>query len=536
MTENTIKNFIKLSRDIDDAGNLTDAGQIVAHIGATKTFNVTVAAKTAAHRYNGSGSGNGYVIDGVEAPHIELLPDVTYRFDQSDSSNSGHPLLFYYEADKTTQYSTGVTTNGTPGTAGAYTEISVTDSTPSALYYQCSAHAYMGNAVSTPPSKNLTVGGNITSNGNVTSTGSITAGGDIKASSFNGGQLGGRRNLVINGAMQVAQRGTQETGITVNDYYTVDRFKLVPSGATLTMDQNTVTDLPGFTKSCKATCTLGGTPSAGQIRVIGHRLEAQNLQHLKKGTSDAESVTLSFWVKSGVTGTYTFEIYEDDNARSIAATYTIDTANTWEYKTITFAGDTTGAITNDNGIGFFLNWILGAGSDFTAGTFNTSWHNYTAADRVSPNQVDVASGNNSAVNYFEITGIQLEVGDTATPFEYLSYGEELALCQRYYQNYPVINATCAMFTAVGIGGTSARASLRPYGGLMRDEPSIYTPTNVYLKGNGSSITVTSIAASGSQGGGHAFNFTVASGIIADHVYYVTGSQVGGGVFELDAEL
>ena len=161
MTENTIKNFIKLSRDIDDAGNLTDAGQIVAHIGTTKTFNVTVTTKTAAHRYNGSGSGNGYVIDGVEAPHIELLPDVTYRFDQSDSSNSGHPLLFYYEADKTTQYSTGVVTNGTPGSAGAYTEISVTDSTPSALYYQCSAHAYMGNAVSTPPSKNLTVGGDV---------------------------------------------------------------------------------------------------------------------------------------------------------------------------------------------------------------------------------------------------------------------------------------------------------------------------------------------------------------------------------------
>jgi len=161
VTENTIKNFIKLSRDIDDAGNLTDAGQIVAHIGTTKTFNVTVTTKTAAHRYNGSGSGNGYVIDGVEAPHIELLPDVTYRFDQSDSSNSGHPLLFYYEADKTTQYSTGVVTNGTPGSAGAYTEISVTDSTPSALYYQCSAHAYMGNAVSTPPSKNLTVGGDV---------------------------------------------------------------------------------------------------------------------------------------------------------------------------------------------------------------------------------------------------------------------------------------------------------------------------------------------------------------------------------------
>lgn len=148
MTEDTIKNLIKLTRDVDDAGNLSDAGQVVAHIGTTKTFTVTVASKTSAHRYNGSGSGNGYVIDGVQAPYIELLPDVTYQFDQSDSSNSGHPLLFYLEADKTTQYSTGVTTNGTPGSAGAYTQIAVTDATPVVLYYQCSAHAFMGNAVS----------------------------------------------------------------------------------------------------------------------------------------------------------------------------------------------------------------------------------------------------------------------------------------------------------------------------------------------------------------------------------------------------
>ena len=148
MTEDTIKNLIKLTRDVDDAGNLSDAGQVVAHIGTTKTFTVTVASKTSAHRYNGSGSGNGYVIDGVQAPYIELLPDVTYQFDQSDSSNSGHPLRFYLEADKTTQYSTGVTTNGTPGSSGAYTQIAVTDATPVVLYYQCSSHAFMGNAVS----------------------------------------------------------------------------------------------------------------------------------------------------------------------------------------------------------------------------------------------------------------------------------------------------------------------------------------------------------------------------------------------------
>jgi hypothetical protein len=106
---------------------------------------VTVASKTAAHIYQGTGSGNGYKLDGVEGPFIELKPGNTYRFDQADSTNSGHPLLFYYDPAKTTQFSTGVTTNGTPGSAGAYTQIVVADTTPHILYYQCSSHAHMGN-------------------------------------------------------------------------------------------------------------------------------------------------------------------------------------------------------------------------------------------------------------------------------------------------------------------------------------------------------------------------------------------------------
>jgi len=108
---------------------------------------VTVASKTAAHIYQGTGSSNGYKLDGVEGPFLELKPGNTYRFDQADSSNSGHPLLFYYDPGKTTQFSTGVTTNGTPGSAGAYTQIVVADTTPHILYYQCSSHGYMGNRI-----------------------------------------------------------------------------------------------------------------------------------------------------------------------------------------------------------------------------------------------------------------------------------------------------------------------------------------------------------------------------------------------------
>ena len=106
---------------------------------------VTVVTKTSAHIYHGTGSPNGYKLDDVEGPFLELKPGNTYRFDQSDSTNGGHPLLFYYDPGKTTQFSTGVTTNGTPGSAGAYTQIVVSDTTPHILYYQCSSHGYMGN-------------------------------------------------------------------------------------------------------------------------------------------------------------------------------------------------------------------------------------------------------------------------------------------------------------------------------------------------------------------------------------------------------
>ena len=123
--------------------------------GVTETLTVTVASSTSDHRYNGTGSSNKYFINGLPSPYLKLVPGTTYRFDQADSSNSGHPLLFYYEAAKTTAYSTGVTTNGTPGNAGAYTEIVATDSTPTVLHYQCSAHANMGNQA-TFSTRNLT--------------------------------------------------------------------------------------------------------------------------------------------------------------------------------------------------------------------------------------------------------------------------------------------------------------------------------------------------------------------------------------------
>jgi hypothetical protein len=236
------------------------------------------------------------------------------------------------------------------------------------------------------------------------------------------------RNLVIGGCMRVAQRGTSETGITSSRYANApDRHKItVVSGGTWTASQTT-TAPSGFSNSYKLECTATSTNTAMAVR-LEHRFEGQNLQHLQKGTASAKSVTLSFWVRSSTTGTYIANLTDLDNTRQISQSYTISTADTWEYKTLTFAGDTTGVLDNDNANSLRIEWWLAAGTDYTTGTLQTSW-----AARVDANQA-VGQTNLAATanNDWYITGVQLEVGETATPFEHRSYGEELKLCKRYY--------------------------------------------------------------------------------------------------------
>jgi len=260
---------------------------------------------------------------------------------------------------------------------------------------------------------------------------SLNIDGNISAASFNGGQLGGRRNLIINGAMQVAQRSTSVTGITASGYHTVDRFVTVLNSMG-TWTQTQETDAPdGFANSLKLECTAAdASPAAGDYVLIQSKFEGQDLQHLKKGTSSAESVTASFWVKSNKTGTYIVELLDSDNSsRHISKSYTVDASGTWEYKTITFEGDTTGAFDNDNAPSLQINIWFGGGSNFTGGSaLQTSWGVLDNPSR-AVGQVNLAD---STSNYFQLTGVQLELGETATPFEHRSYGEELALCQRYY--------------------------------------------------------------------------------------------------------
>jgi len=239
------------------------------------------------------------------------------------------------------------------------------------------------------------------------------------------------KNLIINGDMSIAQRSTSASSLTGSGYHTVDRYRSsISSIGTWTQSQST--DVPtgqGFAKSLKMDCTTAdASPAAGDALQLQQRVEGQNVQYLKKGTSSAESLTCSFWVKSNKTGTYILEIDDNDNTRNINKSYTISSADTWEKKTITYDGDTTGAFGNDNGISLQLIFWLGAGSNFTSGTLQTSWGSTTNANR-AVGQVNLAD---NTANEWYITGIQLEAGTTASDFEFLPVDVNFNRCERYY--------------------------------------------------------------------------------------------------------
>ena len=238
------------------------------------------------------------------------------------------------------------------------------------------------------------------------------------------------RNLVINGDMYIAQRSTSVSSITGSGFNTVDRMRTRCNIGTWTQSQST--DVPsgqGFVKSLKMDCTTAdASPPAANTLSIQHIIEGQNLQYLKKGTSSAESLTMSFWVKSSKTGTYIAELFDNDNQRQISKSYTIDSADTWEKKTITYEGDTSGAYGNDSGASLYIEFWLAAGSNYTSGTLSTTWTANTNANRVVGN-VNLADNTS---NDWYITGVQLEAGTSASEFEFLPVDVSFLRCQRYY--------------------------------------------------------------------------------------------------------
>ena len=308
------------------------------------------------------------------------------------------------------------------------------------------------------------------------------------------------RNLIINGAMQVAQRGTSTASISSGDTYpSVDRFMLrVSSAGTWTNSQST--DAPaGFSSSLKMDCTTADASLAADDNVqIQYRFEGQDLQQLNFGSASAKSLTLSFWVKATKTGTNIVVLYQDDGNDFIAKSYTVDSADTWEYKTITFSGNTLASITNDNTRGLIVQFFLAAGSNFQSGTLATSWAGYVQGNE-AVGQVNHAD---STSNNFYLTGIQLEVGETATPFEHRSYGDEFAKCQRYYE----------------------------YGRIAQVDTPVITGSFVVLKRAAPTMTRLGNTWTASEGG--------TFGSLDNSTYYVSSGGVSyvGGQWSADAEL
>lgn len=240
----------------------------------------------------------------------------------------------------------------------------------------------------------------------------------------------GRRNLLYNGAMKIWQRGTDYDS-AASGTFMCDRWRAGHSGldGNFDWDKETTSTPEEFANALKiSTDAVESSLDAADYIKVQQKLEGQDLQHLLKGTANAKKTTVSFWVKSSVASTYSFEITDNDNNRHINKSYTINSANTWEHKTLVFDGDTTGAWDNDNNTSCTMNWYIDAGTDYTSGTYATSWATIDNTNRVANTTGWLVASSRE----FYITGVQWEVGDNATDFEHRSFAEDLSLCQRYY--------------------------------------------------------------------------------------------------------
>ena len=347
------------------------------------------------------------------------------------------------------------------------------------------------------------------------------------------------KNLVINGDMSIAQRGTSFT----SDGYTLDRFDFDSTssdGFTITQD-STVPSGQGFAKSLKVDCTTADTSldTNDQIRVL-HKVEAQNLQYLKYGTSSAQSITLSFWVRSNKTGTYGVSLSQEDRSfYTFIREYTISSADTWEKKTLTFDGDTSGVINNDNGAGLWVQFALGAGSNRqgTAGTWLTNYKLTTS------NQVNLAD---STSNEWYVTGVQLEAGTSASDFEFLPFDINQRRCQRYYfktggtSATAVGNASKNFMNVLVHAGTDARGQFfRPT--MMRASPTFAANGSFQILGQINQTISSASDITLADGGGVSLNMSaltceLPSGSTAGHNGVCRANGDADAFFEFISEL
>jgi hypothetical protein len=342
------------------------------------------------------------------------------------------------------------------------------------------------------------------------------------------------RNRIINGAMMIDQRNAgAQISNPAGGVFTVDRWSFTASQATkfnIKQNLNSVTPPAGFTNYLGLQVSNAVTVGSTEYFFLGQAIEGFNTADLNFGTANAATVTLSFWVYSSLTGTFGGSLQANASARAYAFNYTISSANTWEKKTITVAGDTTGTwVGATNGIGMNLYLGLGIGSNYT-GSANT----WSGSNTIVPTGTSslVATANAT----FYITGVQLEKGSVATPFDYRQYGTELALCQRYYQHY--VFASGGVPPCSGVWRNSTRFdtnSMLPV--VMRSTPTIATTNigNINVYAGGSAQVATAISDNGSTASVVGLNITVASGGTDGRGGYLQASGATAG-YTLSSEL
>ena len=274
------------------------------------------------------------------------------------------------------------------------------------------------------------------------------------ATAFEAGDLG-KRNMIINGNMEIAQRGTSQA-VTASGYYVCDRWGVsLSSSGRFTLSQESITDLEGFGKATKLDCTTADTSIASdELLLFYQRFEGQFLQKMQKGFSSAKPVTLSFYVKGNASATYVAELIDSDNSnRHINKSFSVTTS--WSRVSLTFPGDTTGKLTADNSASLYLHIWLHAGSNYSSGSLQTSWGALSQTDRAA----GITSFFDSTDREFFITGVQMELGEVATPFEHETFTENLIRCRRYFQQYDATNAYTRFALGVAYDGSSIAAPL-----------------------------------------------------------------------------
>ena len=278
----------------------------------------------------------------------------------------------------------------------------------------------------------------------------------------------------------------------------------------------------------KVDCTTAdASPGSSDFILLGQKIEGQNLQHLDFGSSSAKQLTYSFWVRSAKTGTHVLEFFQDGNSRQVSATYTVSAANTWEHKEVTIDGDTASALANDTGSELAVYHWLGGGSNFTSGTLNTSGFAAVTNANRAPGTINIAD---STSNEFYLTGAQLEVGNTATPFEHRSFADELARCQRYYFRIGPL-ASQDYFGICEAESSTSSILIGEFPVTLRVDPTALEQTGTagdyVVRTGGSSRTCSSIPLIdvGTNKHVHATSFTVASGQTAGHAGFVRAASV-----------